>query len=115
VYGQYIYIMRKIHKINIYSIYKMEHLDILRVALPIEMINKILYEFKGHTHPTALLIKDYWKELDDEFNIFVDIKIRMVDNFDIDEYGENMVVRYLDYPRLNFPVDYDVIETLYDE
>ena len=87
----------------------MENFNYLYNSLPHEMVNKILFEFNGMAHPVAILVHDYWNQLDDEYDIFIDIKIKSIANFEIDDYGNNLIVNYLDYPRMNFPVDYDII------
>lgn len=88
----------------------MENFNCLYNSLPHEMVNKILFEFNGMAHPVAILVHDYWNQLDYQYDIFIDIKIKPIANFEIDDYGNNLIVNYLDYPRMNFPVDYDILE-----
>ena len=96
----------------------MKHLEFLFQQLPQEMVNKILFEFKGITHPHALIIKKYWDELDDNYNIFIEIKLRAIDGFELDDFElidrHVEVVNLLDYPRIFFPVEIDIVE-IYDE
>tara|TARA_R110000772_G_scaffold231166_1_gene341847 strand:+ start:56 stop:409 length:354 start_codon:yes stop_codon:yes gene_type:complete len=91
-------------------------------VLPEEIANKILYEYKGLTHPTAIIINDYWDELDEEYNIYINIE-RIITNTNIDmEDGDIEIVThstyretYQEYPRLYFPVDMDFIKTIIHE
>jgi len=97
----------------------MENFDFIYNSLPLEITNKILYEFKGLTHPTASIISHYWEELDIQYSVFLNIQKVITrkhiehgdDTFTINT-SETYTEEYLDSPRMFFPIDYDFIETL---
>lgn len=97
----------------------METFDISTKFLPLEIINKILYEFKGLTHPTATIIKNHWNQLDVQYNIFLNVE-HIITRKRIMHHDDSFTVTteetyneiFQEYPRLNFFVDYDFIETI---
>ena len=102
----------------------MDTVETLNKYLPLERINKILYEHKGLAHPAALIIKDHWDQMDAKYGIYLNIEhiitrrhIQQHDDSFITIVTEETFEEYLqDYPRLNFIVDYDFIDTItYEE
>ena len=97
----------------------MENYQKLFNELPLELVNKILFEFKGMKHPIAEIISDYWNELDSQYSIYLNIKLikerKHIENED-DSFTiimkETYKEIYQDYPRMYFPVEYDFIETI---
>lgn len=97
----------------------MENFDLFYESLPSELVNKILYEYKGMTHPVAIIISQYWEEMNENFNIYLNVK-KEITRRHIDHDNENFTVTteetykeiYQDYPRLYFPVEFDFIETM---
>tara|TARA_R110000803_G_scaffold41697_1_gene89522 strand:- start:3707 stop:4042 length:336 start_codon:yes stop_codon:yes gene_type:complete len=101
----------------------MESFTLLNKSLPMELINKILYQYKGLTHPTATIIKEHWDAMDDQYNIFLNIehtitrkRILQNDNSFTVVTEETYEEIWQEYPRLHFCVDYDFVETIiYDQ
>jgi hypothetical protein len=89
-------------------------IDYLGGDLPVEIMALILYKHKGLMHPCSQMIKSYFRDLDDEFNIYKHIqKIR--EDIYIDDYyiSQNISfkINIKDYPRLFFdPGDFDIVE-----
>ena len=104
----------------------MENYQKLFTKLPLELVNKILFDYKGMTHPIAIIIDDYWNDLDSQYSIYLNIKLikerRHIENGNDDftiTIKETYKEFWLDTPRMFFPVEYDFIETIiyefYDE
>ena len=97
----------------------MENFQNLYNQLPMEIVNKILFEFKGMKHPIANIISDYWNEMDSQYSIYLNIKLikerKHIENED-DSFTITMKETYKEiwqeYPRMYFPVEYDFIETI---
>tara|TARA_R110002153_G_scaffold45042_1_gene127115 strand:+ start:542 stop:916 length:375 start_codon:yes stop_codon:yes gene_type:complete len=97
----------------------MEYYQKLFNELPLELVNKILFEFKGMKHPVANIISEYWIDLDSQYSIYLNIKLikerKHIENDD-DSFTITMKETYReswqDYPRMYFPVEYDFIETI---
>tara|TARA_B110000285_G_scaffold222955_1_gene277784 strand:+ start:6423 stop:6761 length:339 start_codon:yes stop_codon:yes gene_type:complete len=97
----------------------METFDLLNNYLPLELINKILYEHKGLTHPTATIIIDHWNDMDAQYNIYLNVehiitrkRMRLNDDSFTIVTEETYNEIWQEYPRLYFFVDYDFIETI---
>lgn len=100
--------------------------NIYSSCLPLEIVNKILFEFKGMQHPVASIMKQYWEKLDEQYNLYFNIE-HIITRKHIDHEEEAFTVTteetyreiYQDYPRLFFAVEYDFVETiiydLYDD
>lgn len=105
----------------------MDNYQTLYNNLPIEMVNKILFQFKGMQHPISCIIKDYFNELDSQYSIYLNVQLikerQHIENEGDDSFSiivkETYKEVWIDYPRMFFPVEYDFIETiiyeLYDE
>tara|TARA_R110002073_G_scaffold2974_2_gene19834 strand:- start:1838 stop:2218 length:381 start_codon:yes stop_codon:yes gene_type:complete len=97
----------------------MENYQKLFTDLPLELANKILFEFKGMQHPVANIISEYWFDLDSQYSIYLNIQLikerKHIDNED-ESFTITMKETYKeiwqDYPRMYFPVEYDFIETI---
>lgn len=84
--------------------------------LPYEIICNILYNYKGLQHPTSILIKDYFKELDNEFDIYKHIE-KITEKTFIENNGTNILITsktefyktIRDYPRIYFAPELDLI------
>tara|TARA_R110002096_G_scaffold248690_1_gene441094 strand:+ start:14891 stop:15208 length:318 start_codon:yes stop_codon:yes gene_type:complete len=104
----------------------MENYQKLYDQLPLELVNKILFQFKGMQHPVANLIKEYWIEMDSQYSIYLNIKLikerKYIEN-DHDSFTITVKETYEELwqetPRMFFPCEYDFIETIiyeyYDE
>lgn len=98
----------------------MENYQKLFNELPIEIVNKILFEFKGMIHPIANIISDYWNELDSQYSIYLTVQLikerKYISDNDNDSFTITAKETYKefwhDYPRMYFPVEYDFIETI---
>jgi len=87
--------------------------------LPYEIISDILFKFKGLEHPVSKIIKNYFKILDEDFNIYYHIEKITKQNYIKTEDGIILVSTYTDYleeirdyPRLQFPPELDFIEEI---
>ena len=81
-------------------------MTIINKILPNEIIKKILYEFKGLTHPTALIINNYWTKLnstDDIFNIHERHMFRYAQG-DIEHDINYDITYYIKYEKI--PIEY---------
>lgn len=84
--------------------------------LPYEIICQILYKHKGLQHPTSILIKDYFRELDEEYDIYKHIE-KITERTFIENNGSNVLITsktefhktIRDYPRVHFPPELDLI------
>jgi hypothetical protein len=91
-------------------------MDNLSNFLPYEIVCDIMYKYRGLEHPTSILIKTYFKNLDSEYNIYKHIEKITVKTF-IKNNGTNLLItqktEYIksirDYPRVHFPPDVDLI------
>ncbi len=84
--------------------------------LPYEIICHILYKSGGLEHPTSKLIKNHFKDLDDEFDIFTHIE-KVTEQTFIKNMDETILItsktefkkNTRDYPRVFFPPQLDLI------
>ncbi len=84
--------------------------------LPYEIICHILYKSGGLEHPTSKLIKNHFKDLDDEFDIFTHIE-KVTEKTFIENRDEKVLITsktefikdIRDYPRVFFPPQLDLI------
>ena len=91
-------------------------MDIISTMLPLEIISDILYKYNGLQHPTSILVKDYFKELNDEFNIYKHIE-QITERTFVEHSGQSVMITskteykttIQDYPRLYFPPQLDLI------
>ena len=85
--------------------------------LPQEIVCQILYKHNGLEHPTSKLIKNYFKQLDDNYKIYKHI-IKKVENYYVEELKNTILVSSKEefiisnelYPRIFFIPDLDIIE-----
>ncbi len=84
--------------------------------LPYEIVCKIMYKHNGLQHPTSNMIKNYFKSLDEEYDIFVHIE-KITENTFITNENENILLtsktifkkETRDYPRVYFVPQLDLI------
>ena len=85
--------------------------------LPPEILSKILFHHKGLQHPTSILIKNYFKQLDDNHKIYKHI-IKKVENYYVEELNNKILVSSKEefvvtnelFPRIFFIPDLDIVE-----
>ena len=91
-------------------------MNIITTILPIEIVSNILYKFNGLQHPTSILIKDYFKELNEEFQIYKHIE-KITEQTFVKNSDETVLITsktefkrtIRDYPRVHFPPELDLI------
>ena len=97
----------------------MENFHLFYRSLPVELVNKILFEHKGMTHPVANIISEHWNQMNESYNIYLNIK-KEITRRHVEHDDETFTVTteetytelYQDYPRLYFPVEFDFIDTM---
>lgn len=96
--------------------YNKRTMDYYSNYLPYEIVSLILYKHNGLEHPTSKLIKNHFKDLNDEFEIYKHIE-KITEKTFIENNGSNILItsktefkkEIRDYPRIHFPPNIDLI------
>ncbi len=86
-------------------------------TLPYEIMYDILYKYKGLQHPTSNIIKNYFKDLDNEFQIYKHIEKITERTYIKNDTNTILITQKTEfkksirnYPRVYFPPQLDLIE-----